>query len=162
MGVPEPAWVLAGRAGDEGGDDVGGVAVEGDSSSVVTHCGARVGVAGGFLDVTEGDAGVEGGGDERVTQGVGSDSFRDPGTAGDATHDAGGGVTVEPFPVRPEEDRAFAAFTDGEVNGASGPWGEGNEDGLGAFAEDGQGAMPAFETECFDVGAGGFRRRADR
>src|SRR5438093_235361 len=87
MGVPERAWVLAGRAGDEGGNDVGGVTVEGDSSSVVTHRGARVRVTGGFLDVAEGDACVEGGGDERMTQGVGSDSFRDPGTAGNATHD---------------------------------------------------------------------------
>ncbi len=44
------SW-LAGGAGEEGGDDVGGVAVEGDSASVVAHGGAGVGVAGGFLDV---------------------------------------------------------------------------------------------------------------
>ncbi len=42
---------LAGGAGDERGDDVGGVAVEADSGAVVAHGGARVGVAGCFLDV---------------------------------------------------------------------------------------------------------------
>jgi hypothetical protein len=42
---------LAGGAGEVGGDDVGGVAVEGASSAVVAHGGARVGVGGGFLNV---------------------------------------------------------------------------------------------------------------
>ena len=70
--TPPPGW-SAGGAGDEGGDDVGGVAVEGDAGSVVAHGGARVGVAGGFLHVAERDAGVERGGDERVAERVGSD-----------------------------------------------------------------------------------------
>jgi hypothetical protein len=42
----------AGGAGEVGGDDVGGVPVEGDSSAVVAHGRARVGVRGGFLHVT--------------------------------------------------------------------------------------------------------------
>ena len=41
-------------SGDEGGDDVGGVAVEGDAGSVVAHGGARVGVAGGLLESRRG------------------------------------------------------------------------------------------------------------
>ena len=49
---------LAG-AGDEYGDDVAGVAVEVVAGPVVAGGGARIGVAGGDLDVSEGDAGVE-------------------------------------------------------------------------------------------------------
>src|SRR4051794_6803948 len=73
---------LPGGACDEGGDDVGGVTVEGDAGSVVAHGGARVGVAGCFLDVAEWHAGVEGGGDEGVAQGVRSDPLGDPGVSG--------------------------------------------------------------------------------
>jgi hypothetical protein len=54
-------------------DDVGGVAVEGHAGSVVTHRRARVGVTGGLLDVAQRDSSVEGGGDERMAQGVGTD-----------------------------------------------------------------------------------------
>jgi hypothetical protein len=39
-------------------------------SAVVAHRGARISMAGGDLDVTEVDAGVEHGGDERVPQHV--------------------------------------------------------------------------------------------
>jgi hypothetical protein len=41
----------AGGSGDEDGDDVGGVAVQGLAATVVAHRRARVGVAGGFLHV---------------------------------------------------------------------------------------------------------------
>src|SRR5437763_13006120 len=44
---------LSGGSGDEGGDDVGGVAIEADAGSVVAHGGSGVGVAGGFLEVAE-------------------------------------------------------------------------------------------------------------
>jgi hypothetical protein len=103
------------------------VAVERDPGAVVSHGGAGVGVAGCFLDVTEWDTGVEGGSDEGVAQGMGSDSFGDSGTAGDAAHDAGGGVTVEPVVVGSEEEWSFAAFTDHEVNCSSGTWCEWDE-----------------------------------
>jgi hypothetical protein len=73
------------------------VAVEGNAGSVIAQSGARVGVAGGFLDVAQGDTGVERGGDERVSQGVGSDSFVDSRASGNTSHDAAGGVTVKPF-----------------------------------------------------------------
>jgi hypothetical protein len=73
-------WALFGSAGERasgrtmpmllrgevGGDGVGGVAVEVVAGAVVAACGARVGVAGGILDVTERGAGVEGGGYEGV------------------------------------------------------------------------------------------------
>ena len=48
-----------------------------------------------LLDVAEEHAGVEGGGDEGVTESVGSDAFGDPGLAGGAADDAAGlaGIT---------------------------------------------------------------------
>lgn len=60
----QPCSCGACRAGDECGDDVGGVSVEAASGPVVAHRCSRVGVAGGFLDVSQRDTGVEGGGDE--------------------------------------------------------------------------------------------------
>ncbi|MDP9386926.1 MAG: hypothetical protein M3Q48_03105 [Actinomycetota bacterium] len=58
-------------------------------------------MAGGFLHVTEGDAGVEGGGDEGVSEGVRPDPLVDAVLAGEAAHDVPGGVAVEAFPFRP-------------------------------------------------------------
>jgi len=147
---------LAGGAGDEGGDDVGGVAVEGHSCSVVAHGGARVGVAGCFLDVAEGYAGVEGGGDEGVAQCVRPDGLWDPGLAGDSSDDARGGVTIESLTVESEEQRTFATLANGEVDSSSGPWCERDDDGLAALAQDRESSMAAFEAECFDVRAGCF------
>jgi len=45
--------VLPGGSGDVGGDDVGGVPVEGGAGAVVAHGGPRVGVRGGFLHVAQ-------------------------------------------------------------------------------------------------------------
>lgn len=147
--------MLSGGAGEECGDDVGGVSVEGDAGSVVAHGGARVGVAGGFLHVTQWDAGVEGGGDERVAQRVRSHTFRDSGSAGEATHDPSRGVAIQPFTSRAQKDRAFATFPDREVDRPGGARCEGDRHDLAAFAVDREGPMPALETECFDVGPGG-------
>ena len=83
--------------------------------AVVAHGGARVSVAGGFLDVTQRNAGVERSGDERVPQTVGPDALGEAGLSGDSTHDAPGGVTVESFAGGVHEDRALEAFADREV-----------------------------------------------
>jgi hypothetical protein len=71
---------LSGGSGDEGGDDVGGVAVEADAGAVVARR-ARVGVAGGFLDIAQWDARVKGGGDEGVAKRVRADPFVEAGVA---------------------------------------------------------------------------------
>ena len=55
-------------AGEEGGDDVAGVAVEVVAGSVVSGGGSRVGVSGRDLHVSQRHPGVEGGGDEAVPQ----------------------------------------------------------------------------------------------
>jgi hypothetical protein len=74
-------------------------------------------MAGGFLDVTQRDASVEGGGDERVPQGVRTDTLVDAGTAGDA-HDPCGSVPVESLTSDSNKDRPFAALSDRQIDGA--------------------------------------------
>ena len=96
LSAARPASGLSGCSGDVGGDDVGGVPVEAGPGPVVAHGGARVGVRGGFLHVAQRDPGVEGGGDERVPQGVRADLLGDPGAAGDPADDPGGAVPVQP------------------------------------------------------------------
>ncbi len=48
---------------------------------------------------------VEGGGDERVPQGVRADVLGDPGAAGHPADDAGGAVPVHLPPVADDEER---------------------------------------------------------
>src|SRR5262245_59025743 len=94
--------------------------VERDSSSVVTHCGAWVSVARGFLNIAKRDAGVERGSDECMAKGVWSDSFGDAGAAGDAAHDPRCSVTVVARTTRAEEESAFAAFAHREIDRSCG------------------------------------------
>ena len=148
--------VLSGGAGEECGDDVGGVAVEGDPSSVVAHSRARIGMARGFLDVSQGNAGIERGSDERVAQRVGADSLGDPGAAGKATHDPSGGMSIQTVSGVRDEDRALAAFPNREVDRSGCTRRERDRYHLAAFTVDREGPMPAVETERFDIGAGGF------
>ena len=111
---------------------------------------------GGFLDVPQRDAGVEGGGDERVPQRVRPDLLGDPGAAGDPADDPPGAVPVQPLPVGGQEDRPVAAFADGQVDRPGGARRERDGDDLAALAGDHQGAVAAFEAEGLDVGADGF------
>ena len=85
----------AGGAGEEGGDDIGGVPVESDSGTVVAHGGAGVGVPRRLLDVAKRDPGIERSGDEGVTQSVRADGLVDCRPPGDAADDAAGCVAVE-------------------------------------------------------------------
>jgi len=61
---------LSRRARDVRGDDVCGVAVQGCSGPVISHCGSRIGARGGFLNIPQRDTGVQRGGDECVAEGV--------------------------------------------------------------------------------------------
>ena len=121
-----------------------------------------VGVAGGFLDVAQRDAGVEGGGDERMAERVGPDRLVDAGSAGEAAHDPPGGVAVEPIAVWPRKigpstRSPMARSIARAVRGASGM-----VDDLAALAQHGEGAMTALDAERLDVGAERFGRRAAR
>ena len=72
------------------------MAVEVLAGAVVADGGAWVGVAGGDLDVTEADAGVEHGGDEGVPQHVRvHPRHPDPGTGSQLLEAAGRGVPVQ-------------------------------------------------------------------
>jgi hypothetical protein len=71
----------------------------------------------GFLDPSQRHPGVEGGGDERVAQGVRPDGLGDPGPARRSTDDPVGGGTVQAAGVVVEDDRSFAALTNRQVDG---------------------------------------------
>jgi len=73
------------------------VAIQGDPGAVVSRGGARVGVGGGFLDVSQRDAGVKRGGDERVSQRGRADLLGQLGAPGDAADDPSGSVPIEPL-----------------------------------------------------------------
>ncbi len=149
--------VSARSASYEGGDDVGGVPVEGLAAPVVAHRGARVGVAGRFLHITQWHTGVQGGGDEGVTQGVRSDALGDVGAAGDAPDEATGGVPIQAGVVGVDEDRSLEPFADSQIDGAGDAWRQRHRDELAALAQHRQGAVPAFLAESFDVGADRLR-----
>jgi hypothetical protein len=108
------------------------------------------------LDVAQWDAGVEGGGDERVPEGVRSDGLVDSAAAGDSSHDAGRAVSVDSLSVRSQEDRPVKAFADGEIDRPGGARRERDGHDLAALAKDGEGAAAAFDAEGVDVGAEGF------
>jgi hypothetical protein len=112
-------------------------------------------VAGGLLHVSERDTGIQGGSDERVAEGVGTDRLGDPGLAGGAP-DAASLVAVEALSGRAEEDRPFAAFTDREVEGPGGAGRQRDRHDLAALADGGEGPMATLEAEAFDVCAGRF------
>jgi hypothetical protein len=113
----------AGGAGYEGGDDVGGVPIEGLASPVVAHGHAWVSVAGGFLHVTQRNTSVERGGDERVPQRVRPDSLSDPRLPGDPTHNPTGTVTVE-SPLNETSKVGPATEAKKCRSGAAGPRGQ--------------------------------------
>jgi hypothetical protein len=137
---------LAGGSCDVGGDDIGGVPVQGCPGPVVSHGCPWVGVGSGFLHVPQGHAGVQGGGDERMPQRMRPDVLVDPGPAGDAADDPGGAVPVQPPPVRREEDRSLASLADGQVDRPRGARRQGDGDDLAALVGDDQGAVTAFQA----------------
>ena len=92
-------------AGDVGDDDVGGVAVEVLASPVVDGRGAGVGVAGCDLDVTQRDAGVERGHDERRRAACG-DGRPESGVFADRDDPSVRGASIETLSVGASQDGA--------------------------------------------------------
>jgi hypothetical protein len=151
---------LPGGSGKIGGDDVGGVPVKAAAGPVVAHRRARVGMRGGFLDVAERNPGVEGGGDERVPQGVRPDRLGDPGADGHPPDDPSRAVPVQPLPIGTEEDRPFQALADGQVDRPRGAGCQRNGDDLAALARDNKSPMPALDAQVLDAGACGSETRS--
>jgi hypothetical protein len=100
---------------------------------VVAHCGSRVGVRRCLLDVAQWDAGVEGGGDESVSECV-RPTLVDACSLGDSPHDPRCCVPVETLAVVAEQDRSVEPVTGGKVDGSSGSRRHRHDDGLAAFA----------------------------
>jgi hypothetical protein len=92
-----------------------------------------------------------------MPQGVRPDGFSDPGLAGQAADDPPGAVPVQPPPIRRQEDRSFAAFTDGQVDRPRGPGRQRDGDYLAALAGDDQRPVPALEAHRLNVGTRHFR-----
>ena len=90
---------------------------------------------GGLLHVAERHAGDEGGGDERVTEGMRSHPLGDPRPAGDTAHNPAGRVAIDPSAVGSDEDRPVAAFADRQIDGPSRPRCERHGHDLAAFAQ---------------------------
>jgi hypothetical protein len=72
-------------------------------------------VAGGDLDVAQGDACLEGGSDERVAQGVAADGVLDAGPPCESVHDARRGVAVHAAPGAGAHQRPGGPLGGGEV-----------------------------------------------
>lgn len=136
-------------AGDEGGHDVGGVAVEGLADPVIAHRRSRIGVRGCFLDVAERHARIEGGGEKRVPQAVRADPLRDTGLLREAAHHPGGGVASHAGAGRSDEDRTrpFHPFADGQIDRRCGTGCQRDGDGLAAFAVYEQSSVASFQAE---------------
>jgi hypothetical protein len=105
-------------------------------------------VRGGLVHVAQRDSGVERGGGERVAQRVRADLLGDPSAAGDAANNSCDAVPVEAFPVGGEEQRAFGALADGQVDGAGGARGEWDSDDLAVLAVDEQVRWPRSSPRC--------------
>lgn len=84
---------------------------------------------------------------------VSTDRLVDPRLACHSPHDPPRGVTVEPIAFAAQEDRAFHALADRQVDRTRRPGREEDGDGL---AEHRECAVAALETERFDVGAERF------
>jgi hypothetical protein len=108
------------------------------------------------LHVPQWHSGIQGGGDEGVSQRVRRDGLADPGAAGSAADDPPGAVPVQPPLVRGQEHRTFDPLADGQVDRAGGPRCQRDGDGLAALAGDGQRPVPALQAQVLDVSAGGL------
>ena len=114
-------------------------------------------MAGGLLDIPEGNAGVKGAGDERVPEAVRADPLGDSGPTGKPLDRPIGGVAVHPAALGPEEDRPHRSLADIEVDRPGGAGSQGDGHVLAALAHDLERAVSALEVEVVDVGAQGLR-----
>jgi hypothetical protein len=108
------------------------------------------------LHVAQWDAGIQGGGDEGMAEGVRPDPLFDGRPFCDPAHDSRRAVAVQGGAVRPDEDRARGSPPDGQVDRQGCARRQRGGDDLAALAQHPESAMPPLETEGFDVRAGGF------
>jgi hypothetical protein len=112
----------------------------------------------GFLDIPQGDTGIQGGGDERVPERVWGDVLVDPSPFRQPFDDPGGGMPIQPAgAVVVEEDRAVFSFPDTQVDGPGGAGRQRDGDDFSSFAGDGQSPMTPLHTKLAYVGIQRFR-----
>jgi hypothetical protein len=116
-------------------------------------------VRGGVLRIAQRHAGVQGCGDERVSQRVRPGRLTDLRAAGGPADDPRGAVPVQPTAIGSQEQRPVAALADGQVDRPRRPWCERDGDDLAAFARDDHGGVAALDTYGLDVDTGGFGDR---
>jgi hypothetical protein len=86
----------------------------------------------------------------------GPDWLGSPGAAGYPADHPRGTVPVLPTSIGGKEDRSFGALADGQVDRPRGARCERDGGDLAALAGDHQSPVPALDTQCLDVGAGGL------
>ena len=150
------SWELP--AGDEGHNDVRGMTVEVLPPSVIDCRGPWISVSSGNLDVSEGDAGVEGGHDESSSEHVGVD-HPESGTLADGPDPTVSMPTIQTMTVLSPEDRTFRALGDDQVESPGSPWHERDDRRLLSLAHDPKGPVPTVEGEVLDVRPTGAHRR---
>jgi hypothetical protein len=109
------------------------------------------------LDISQGDASIEGCGDECVAQRVRPDGLGDTGAAGCPADNPGGAVPVQPSAISSQEQRPVAALADGQVDRPRRARRQRDDDDLAAFAGDGQRPVATLGAERLDAGASGLR-----
>jgi hypothetical protein len=118
---------------------------------------ARVGVAGGDLDISQVDASVEHGRDECVTEHVRVClGHLYAGSIREVPQAAGSRVTVHPGAAAIEQDGPARADSGSPVNGPPYCWRQRDQDDLGALAAHAQHPVAMFLAEVTDVGASSF------
>ena len=133
------------------------MAVEVLAGPVVTHCRARVGVAGSDLDVTQIDPGIEHGRDERMAKHMrmppdGPDS----GGCCKPSQAASGCMAVHSGAAEVEQDRPVKAVTDRLVDGPPDRWWQRDQNDLAAFAAHAQHPVSMLLAQIADVRASGL------
>jgi hypothetical protein len=133
------------------------VAVQVLAGAVVSHGGARVGMACGYLDVAQVDSRVKHCGNERVPQHMrvrAADAH--PASPCEMTKTTGGGVRVHPRPAAVEQDWPRRPAADGAVDSTTDGRRQRDQNDLGSFAAHPKHAVAVFFPQVGDVGAGGF------
>jgi hypothetical protein len=133
------------------------VAVKVLACPVVAHGRARIGVAGGDLDIAQVHPRIEHRGDERVAEHMRMrPGDRHPCSLGKAAQAAGCRVTVHPGTAAVEQDRPANAAAGRRVDGPPDRWRQRDQDDLAALATYAQHSVAVFFTQVGDVGAGGL------
>jgi hypothetical protein len=133
------------------------VAVEVVPGPVAPHGGARVGVAGGDLDISQVDASVEHGRDGCVAKHVRVClGHLYAGLIREVPQAAGRCVTVHPRAAAVEQDRPARAASSSPVDGPPYCGQQRDQDDLGALAAHAQHPVAMFLAEITDVGASGL------